>query len=248
MTLAIPAVAPLQPAADAPRPAGRPIVRMNWHDLLFLHWRIDPAEVVRVLPRGLAPDVFEAAAWVGLIPFTMTGFSVLNLGAPGARAFHECNVRTYVTVGGVPGVYFFSLDALSALAVHGARLMYGLAYHRAQIWRVRETNRIDYRVARCNSKQATADIAWEVGQTLPPAPPGSLEWFLTERYCLYVRDRRGRIQEGRIWHPRWRLREARLLRREETLTAAAGLRVQGAPDSVFASDGTCAEAWRLSGS
>ena len=247
MSVAAPRLAPPQTAADAPRPAGRPLVRMNWHDLLFVHWRMDPAVVARVLPRGLEPDVFDGGAWAGLIPFTMSGFSVKGLGVPRARAFHECNVRTYVTVNGVPGVYFFSLDAASALAVGGARLMYRLAYHRARISLSRMTGkRIDYRVARCNCADATAEISWETGEALAPAAPGSVEWFLTERYCLYVRDRGGRIRRGCIWHPRWRLREARLLRLDQRLTAAAGLRVAGAPQSIFASDGTCAEAWGLS--
>ena len=235
--------APLQAASDTARPVGRSLVRMNWHDLLFLHWPVDPVEVARVLPPGLEPDVFNGHAWVGLVPFTMTGFRVMGLAAPGAGTFHECNVRTYATIGGVPGVYFFSLDAASRLAVHGARLAYRLPYHRARISLARSRGRIDYRVTRCNCTEAAVDVAWELGDPLPPALPGSLQWFLTERYCLYVPDRRGRIRRGCIWHPRWSLRQARLLRLQESLIAAASLPVAGAPASVFASDGLCSEAW-----
>lgn len=215
---------------------------MRWHDLLFIHWRLPADDVARVLPEGLRPDLFDGCAWVGLIPFTMTGVRILGLGLPTASRFHECNVRTYVTVAGEPGVYFFSLDAANALAVTGARLTWALPYHRARIDISREGDRFDYRVRRGDG--AAAEIRWQVGQPLEAAP-GSLHWFLTERYCLYVCHPRGNLRRGRIWHPRWRLRDAQLLHLRQTLLDSAGIRVTSDPHVVFASDGTAAKAWPL---
>lgn len=216
---------------------------MRWHDLLFIHWRIEPHQAARVLPRGLEPDLFDGSAWVGLVPFTMTRVRPLGIGLPTAQAFHECNVRTYVRHGGDAGVYFLSLDAASALAVCAAKWIYRLPYHRAHIEMSRADGEIDFRARRCGRDGPITRMAWETAGELPPSAPGSLEWFLTERYCLFLEDERRGMGRGRIWHPRWRLRRARLMEMEDELVAAAGFVVSGAPQSVLASDGTVASAW-----
>src|SRR5687767_6035095 len=144
---------------DVPRPSGRSVVGMRWHDLLFVHWPVPLAAVRKVLPAGVEPDVFGGSAWVGLVPFTMTGVRPLGLALPTAHAFHECNVRTYVTIGGVPGVWFFSLDAASRVAVHGARLSWGLPYLHARITLAREGGRIDYSVRRRGRPTARCDVS-----------------------------------------------------------------------------------------
>jgi hypothetical protein len=219
---------------------------MRWHDLLFVHWPVPADALRRLLPAGVEQDVFGGSAWVGLVPFTMTRVRPLGLPFPTAHAFHECNVRTYVTVGGVPGVWFFSLDAASRLAVHGARLSWGLPYFHSRITLARDGGRIDYSVRRRGNAAARCDLSWEVGQPMPPATPESLEWFLTERYCLYVPRRRGGLCRGRIWHPRWSLREAKLLELEDSLVAAAGIEVKGPPASMFAAEGAMdVAAWYL---
>jgi hypothetical protein len=228
-----------------PKPPGRPLVRMCWHDLLFVHWRVSAAQLEGILPQGLTPDIYDGSAWVGLVPFTMTGVRPLGIGVPTARNFHECNVRTYVKVGGVPGVYFLSLDAASTVAAKAARFAYGLPYFRARIDLARCGDRIAYRVSRCGHAAAACELVWQLGAPLAPATNGGLDWFLTERYSLFLRNRHGRVCRGRIWHPRWRLRQAQLLRIADGLVAAAGISLSGAPDSVLASDGTAADAWGL---
>src|SRR3954471_10886059 len=116
------------------RPEGRPVMRQVWEQLGFLHWPVDAAALARLLPPGLEVDLFEGVAYVGIIPFTIPLTEVAAIGARMAPAFHELNVRTYVHRGGRdPGVWFFSLDATSALAVTAARAMYRLPYFDAAI-------------------------------------------------------------------------------------------------------------------
>src|SRR5207244_13605909 len=52
---------------------------------------------------------------------------------PALSRFPELNVRTYVTGGDKPGVYFFSLDAANRAAVWAARRFYCLPYFHARM-------------------------------------------------------------------------------------------------------------------
>src|ERR1044071_7838186 len=96
------------------------IMTQTWHDLLFAHWPIDPRVLRASVPLPLALDIFDGRAWVGVVP-----------PPPRLSSFPELNVRTYVTVGGRPGVYFFSLDATSPIAVWSAKRIFRLPYFRA---------------------------------------------------------------------------------------------------------------------
>lgn len=147
---------------------------MKWHDLLFMHWPV-PAQTLRPLvPPGLELDTYEGAAWIGIVPFSMSGIRARFLPrVPGVSAFHELNVRTYVTSGGHRGVWFFSLDATSRVAVRVARATFHLPYF----------------VAR-----------YRPNGPIRPAGEGTLESFLTRRLCLYSADSRGAIYRGDILH------------------------------------------------
>jgi len=116
--------------APTARPPGRAAMKQRWSRLLFLHWPIPPEELRPLLPRGLALDTYAGQAWVGLVPFVVTGARPAFLPSmPGVSSFVEVNVRTYVHHGGRdPGVWFFSLDASSRVAVHVARTLYHLPY------------------------------------------------------------------------------------------------------------------------
>ena len=121
----------------------------TWHDLLFAHWPIDPGLLARKLPVELPLDLFDDQAWIGVIPFHMTNVGPRGVPSlPGLSAFPELNVRTYVTLDGKPGVYFFSLDAASTLAVIGARTMFHLPYFRAAMSVHTDGRRVTYRSAR----------------------------------------------------------------------------------------------------
>jgi uncharacterized protein YqjF (DUF2071 family) len=210
-------------------------MRQRWHDLLFAHWRA-PVGVLRPLvPRALPLDLFEGEAWIAVTPFRMTGVRLRGLPAlPGVSRFPELNVRTYVTLEGKPGVYFFSLDAGSRLAVSAARQFFRLPYHRAHMSAEPFAEGISYRSERDGPPPAGFE-GW-YAPVSPPlrSTPGTLEHFLTERYCLYTVARDGGVHRVEIDHDPWPLQRARADIRRTTMAESAGISVDGDPLLHFA--------------
>lgn len=197
---------------------------MSWLDLLFAHWSFAPDQIRPLIPAGLELDTYEGRAWVGVVPFRMEHVGPRGLNwLPGVSAFPELNVRTYVVAGGKPGVWFFSLDAASTVAVRSARTGFHLPYFRAIMsCEQRDEGWIEYRSERRHPDQPAGVFEGRyrgVGEVYR-STPGSLESWLTERYCLYAQDRDGRIRRGEIHHEPWPLQrgEAEL----ETCTVADG--------------------------
>ena len=190
------------------------IMRQTWNDLSFLHWRYDPAVVRRLLPRGLELDVYDGAAWVGLVPFTISGLRPLS-------DFPETNVRTYATDRtGKSGVWFFSLDAASLLAVIGARAGYALPYYWARMQVACDGATARYHSGRRHGPPAMSDIEVRIGD--PIVEQSALDIFLTMRLRLYA-VRAGRLWKADIAHPRWPLQRATATRVDESLVRATGL-------------------------
>lgn len=218
------------------------LLRMSWRNLLFMHWRVDAGIMESLLPPGLQLDTFDGCAWVGLIPFTMDGTRPRGVPAiPGISRFHECNVRTYVLHDGIPGVWFFSLDAASRLAVLGGRGLWKLNYVHASFDVTRTGSTTDYALRR--SDGTTSRMTWTTGDPLPRSESGSLRHFLTERYCLYS-ARGGRVWRGVVHHKPWKLREANVEVLEDQLVARAGVEVRGMPTCMAAED-VDVTAWAL---
>src|SRR2546423_1865444 len=170
------------------RPDGQPLMHQKWGKLLFMHWRIEASELRPLIPEEIEIDTFDGTAWIGIIPFTMwdiRAFPPYLPAVPGLSAFHELNVRTYVHYDRVPGVWFFSLDANSASAVFGSRTFYYLPYYNADIDLKQSGGMIDYSLERTDDPPAGFKGSWNIGETIPFSHPDSLEFFLTERYCLY---------------------------------------------------------------
>lgn len=207
------------------RPEGSPVMYQSWGDLLFLHWQV-PTELLRKhIPAGLEVDEYEGRAFVGVTPFTLWGVRpVFVPPVPFLSEFHEINVRTYVHAGGVPGVWFFSLDANSTAAVLGARAFYRLPYFDARIERESAGETTRYSASRTDSEGAPAgfEARWDVRADQPEAEPGTLDFFLTERYCLYAADG-GKLYRARIHHRPWPLHDAKLSSYRSTMVEAAGL-------------------------
>jgi uncharacterized protein YqjF (DUF2071 family) len=182
----------------------------RWCDLLFAHWPVTPDRLRPHLPEGLILDCHGGTAWVSITPFRLEGLRLRGTPPlPWISSFAELNFRTYVTQGGKPGVFFFSLDASRTLAVMGARAAFHLPYFSAVMHTVRTPDGvIDYRSRRTGSDCPVAFHALyrPVPQTTPlPANPGTIEHWLTERYCLYAADRARRLYRAEIHHVPWAL-------------------------------------------
>ncbi|MDX6377283.1 MAG: uncharacterized protein QOE98_1586 [Gaiellaceae bacterium] len=209
-----------------PVPAAPWVMRMSWHDLCFLHWRVDPEAIAPRLPEGLELETYDGSAWVGVVPFRMTDVS--PRGVPRIRRlgdFAELNVRTNVSAGGKPGVWFFSLDATSPLAVRIARGLFCLPYLDARIETRRDGDAVRYTSVRTHLGAGPAELTVRYRPTGPStqSPPGSLEHFLTERYCLYAANRRGQLLRQEIDHAPWPLQPATAEIERCTMTRPLGI-------------------------
>jgi uncharacterized protein YqjF (DUF2071 family) len=213
-----------------PLPRGPWVMTQSWHDLLFAHWRADVVELRRAVPAAFDLDLFHGEAWIGIVPFSMRHVGPRGLpGLPGVSAFLELNVRTYVRLDDRPGVYFFSLDAASGVAVAGARAFLNLPYYRADMTIARHVGGVRYESAR-RSRQSAAFAATygPVGDPFQPSA-GSREHFLTERYCLYQCTRRGRPYRLDLHHRPWTLQVARADIVTNSMADGTGVTLSGAP-------------------
>jgi uncharacterized protein YqjF (DUF2071 family) len=209
----------------------------TWHDLLFAHWTVEAAALRPLLPAPLLPDSFEGRAYVGVVPFRMSGVRLRLLPpVPGVSAFPEINVRTYASHGGRPGVFFLSLDATNPLAVWAARRFFRLPYYRARISCRAEGEGVAYESRRAHRGFPAAAFRASYGPTGPAAAPvkGSLEHWLSERYCLYVTGPDGRLRIGEIVHDPWPLQPAEARIEHNAMTSAFGIELQGQPLLHFA--------------
>ena len=177
-------------------------MKQRWSRLLFLHWRVQPELLRPLLPPGLHLDLHEGAAWLGVVPFLMERIRPVYLPAvPKLSWFLELNVRIYVhDDSGLPGVWFLSLDCNQPLAVSLARNLFLLPYQHA---RMRYGGTLAETTYHCLRRGETEEAAYHYGPTgdAAPAEPGSLEFFLLERYILFSRGRRDRLYQGRVNHP-----------------------------------------------
>ena len=221
----------------------------TWHDLLFAHWRVDNGSLRALVPAVFELDTFEGDAWVGVVPFFMTNVAPRGLPAlPWLSAFPELNVRTYVRHRGRGGVYFFSLDATNPVAVRVARTLFHLPYFTAAM-SVQEHSggRVTYESRRRDPRGADAQLTATYGPVGEPTPPlpGTLEHFLTERYCLFTVDRRGRPCSVDIHHPPWPLQNAEAAITVNTMAAAAGIVLPPDPPLLHFSKRQDMVAWRI---
>ena len=217
----------------------------TWERLLFAHWPVAPEQLEKVVPPELPLDVVDGQAWIAVTPFRVNAFRLrFTYPLPLISGFPEINVRTYVTVGGRPGIYFFSLDTSNRLAVEAARRVFRLPYFHAR----QHMDRTAFETERTQGDGPPAAFRASyhpVGEPFQPRP-GSIEHFLTERYCLYTLDEEGRIYRGEIHHRPWQLQSATADIELNEMTAQIGVELEGTPllhyaerqDVVF---------WQLSG-
>jgi uncharacterized protein YqjF (DUF2071 family) len=204
----------------------------SWVDVLFCHWPVAPDALRPHVPARLPLDLAEGEAWISFAAFEVRATRPRGVPPPPVLGrFPELNVRTYVTRGGRPGIFFLSLDAASAPAVAAARRLYRLPYFRAEMEIVSDGPWTRYRSERRDRRGAPACFAarWRPTGDARPAAPGSLEEWLVERYRLYTTDARGGLLAGDIHHRPWTLRDVQAEIGDNSMTAGLGLDLAGAP-------------------
>jgi uncharacterized protein len=213
-------------------PAGAWIMAQIWHDLLFAHWPVDTTHLRALVPAQLPLDTFDGRCWVGVVPFHMSGIHARNLPAiPGLSGFPELNVRTYVILNGKPGVYFFSLDAASLPAVWAARTFFRLPYFHAQMSVDAAQDAKGHFIAYHSRRRGiTAEFrgAYRPCSDVRPSETGSLEHWLSERYCLYTVDA-GRVFRAEVHHQPWPLQQAEAELEVNNVAAASGISLPSSP-------------------
>lgn len=217
------------------------VLSMRWDDLLFAHWDVEPDIVARRLPEGVDVDTYDGRAWLGVVPFMMRNIRPRFTPQCVGLDFAELNLRTYVRVDGVPGVYFFSLDADDVLGVTGARLGYRLPYYKATTEFEKDGDEIYFRSSRRHPRATDADFeaTYEGVEEEFVPDDGSLAGFLTERYAFFVTsERTGTTLRGEVSHPPWRLREARAEIEENGLFEANGFEKPDGEPHLLYSEGT----------
>jgi uncharacterized protein YqjF (DUF2071 family) len=211
-----------------PVSAGSWAMGMTWLDLLFMHWPVDAEALRPLVPPSLGIDTFDGSAWLGVVPFRMTGVRPHFLPAvSGLSNFPEINLRTYVTAEDRPGVWFFSLDAHSRLAVRLARASFHLPYFDADMSCETANDEVRYRSVRTHGGAPPAEF---VARYRPVGGPfesgrGSIENFLTERYCLYSAGRKGVVRRGEVHHRMWPLQPAEAEVQRLAMTEQIGLKL-----------------------
>lgn len=192
-----------------------------------MHWPV-PARVLRpMVPAAIELQEFDGTAWLAVVPFRMTGVMRRPLpDLPWVSAFPELNVRTYVSMNGKPGVWFLSLDAANWLAVWAARTFFHLPYFWARMSLNEDGDGIHYR-----SVRPGAEFAATYRATSEPylSRPGSLEHWLTERYCLYSQAPDGSIWRNEVHHRQWPLQSASASVERNTLPQSHGIALDGPP-------------------
>jgi len=219
---------------------------MEWRDVGFIHWPVDPGVVAATLPDGLTVDIRDGQAWLGVIPFEMS--DIRPRGSPFGRSFGELNLRTYVTDGDTPGVYFYNLDADDRLSVALARRLFELPYYRASMTVRRAGDGVRFRSRRTDDRAPAADFDATYGPAddEPHEPASrSLESFLVSRYRFYVADDAGTIYYADIDHEPWPLQAGETDIRENDLFAANGFDQPAGDPVVYYSPGIHVTAGRL---
>ncbi|MDX1436644.1 MAG: DUF2071 domain-containing protein [Anaerolineales bacterium] len=231
-----------------PAPNGRWLVRFSWENLLFMHWPVQIDALRERIPEPLEIDTYDGEAWIGVVPFEMNRIRSAYLPPiPGLAAFPELNVRTYVTFQGKPGVWFFSLDAPNRLAVRGARAVFHLPYFDAAMSCTIGSNHVAYSCSRIHRNAPAADFQSRYAQAGPRMEvlPGSIDEWLTFRYCLYAIDSKKRLCRGEIHHAPWQLYPAEAEVIVDTMVTSLGIRLPDIPPMLHFSKTIDAVSWKV---
>ena len=199
----------------------------TWNDLLFAHYPIKIEVLQKLVPDVLPVDSFDGMGWIGVVPFHMTDIRLRGFPpVPGTNRFPELNVRTYVTLDGKPGVFFFSLDATNLLAVKTSRMLYHLPYEEANIGLKRDGTTIEYNSRRRGDLQAELICSYHPNSEPYHVTKESFDEWMAERYCLYTINPKGVPLRCDILHEQWLLQNAEANSRWNTMLSGQGIQVE----------------------
>lgn len=232
-----------------PTPTGPWVLRQSWNNLLFAHWPLPPEVIAATLPPGLPVDTYENQAWLSIVPFQMRGVRPRNLpSVPWLSDFDELNLRTYVVRDGRPGVFFYSLDAANPVAVAFARRFFQLPYFNARVALAREGETFHFTSTRLPQRGvpgATFTARYRPTGPVQIAASGTLDDWLTSRYCFYSADRRGGLYRCEIQHAPWPIQPAEAEIIENQLPAIGGFTLPATPPRLQFSATQDIVAWPL---
>ncbi|MCA9482508.1 MAG: DUF2071 domain-containing protein [Nitrospina sp.] len=231
-----------------PLPESAWVMTMRWERLLFAHWAVDADTMRQLIPASLQLDTFDGKAWIGVVPFRMAGTRPACLPAlPWLSYFPELNVRTYVIRDGKPGVWFFSLDAGNPISVRLARGLFHLPYFDARMSLNEKAGGVVFRSKRTHSGAPPVElkIRYRPVGDVQLAQPGSLDHWLTERYCFYAEDRRKRLFRCDVHHDPWPLQPAKADITACSLASSLGLALSSAHAILHYSHTLAVHAWPL---
>lgn len=223
-------------------------VTMDWEDLLFLHWAVPAAKLQALLPSGLEVETWDGAAWLGVVPFRMARTRLRWLPpVPTTRGFPELNVRTYVRRGDRSGVWFFRLDAQSRLVVAAARSAFRLPYLYARIDTARDGDAFRFASERRDRRAPPAafGVRWRAAGRYARSRSGTLEHFLTERYCMFVAGHNGEPLCGDVAHAPWQLAPATVDLEVCDVTRGLDLALDGPPLSALVARDQTVVGWSV---
>ena len=184
-------------------------MKQTWSDLLFAHYPIKFEILRKLVPDVLPLDTYNGMCWIGVVPFRMSGIRLRGLPPiPGTDQFPELNVRTYVTLDGKPGVFFFSLDAANRLAVKGARTLYYLPYWYADMAIMDSGKNITFKSKRLQDQETELACSYRPISEPFKVTKGSFEEWMVERYCFYTLNSSGIPLRCDILHEPWSLQDA----------------------------------------
>lgn len=212
-----------------PLPTGKWTSMQDWKHLLFLHFPVYSPFIEPLLPEQLELDTFNDEAWISIIPFKVDKMRIRKLPPlPFLYPFSEVNVRTYVKKDGIPGVYFFSMDAANLLAVTGAKIS-GLPYFHAKAKLRKKAKNFYFRSVRKSEEKEIFKTAYKPAGRIFFTEEETIDHWLLERYALWtLKD--DVLMRGDIHHKQWKFQYAEVKVEEQTLTSAY------LPNNAFISD------------
>ena len=179
------------------------VIEQVWRHVFFIHYKVDPKLIEKEVPFNL--DLHEGSAVISIVPFYMEGIRFPLLPSfPKISSLWEINLRTYVEVDGIKGIYFFTLDTDSIIAEIVAKKFFNLPYRLSKIKAfIKEGSYHFFHQRGINRFELKADIL------LDEIKMSEFDLWCSERYCLFTL-RKKQIYQGIVRHSPWKMQSVKI--------------------------------------